>query len=89
MQQAPPVAGQPCRHQGLPGDAPPPRRGPCCVQLLEYGQCYLGHPYTRTITLVNQSPLPAKYEVLQQVRPQMRCAPGLALASDLLCVLLR
>jgi hypothetical protein len=35
--------------------------------VLEYGECYLGHPYSRTIELLNDSKLPARFEVLDQV----------------------
>jgi hydrocephalus-inducing protein len=35
---------------------------------LEFGQAFLGFPYTASFVLVNESRLPAKYEVLPQVR---------------------
>ncbi len=35
--------------------------------VLEYGECFLGHGYSRTIELVNESKLPARFEVLDQV----------------------
>jgi hydrocephalus-inducing protein len=34
---------------------------------LDFGQAYLGHPYRACFTLVNESRLPAKFEVLPQV----------------------
>eukprot|EP00879_Flechtneria_rotunda_P013272 GHRR01013859.1.p1 GENE.GHRR01013859.1~~GHRR01013859.1.p1 ORF type:complete len:540 (+),score=183.59 GHRR01013859.1:1141-2760(+) len=36
--------------------------------VLAFGQVYLRHPYTQLFTLVNESKLPAKYEVVLQVR---------------------
>ena len=35
--------------------------------VLEYGECFLGHGYSRTIELLNDSKLPARFEVLDQV----------------------
>lgn len=37
-------------------------------ELLQFGQVFLRHPYTQQFTLVNESKLPAKFEVLPQVR---------------------
>jgi hypothetical protein len=37
-------------------------------KLLQFGEVYLRHPYSRNFSLVNQSKLPAKFEVLAQVR---------------------
>ena len=34
--------------------------------VLEFGEVYLRHPYKRVVRLVNDSKLPAKYEVLPQ-----------------------
>lgn len=35
--------------------------------LLDYGRCFLHHPYELLVNLVNESDLPAKYELLSQV----------------------
>jgi hydrocephalus-inducing protein len=35
--------------------------------VLEYGECFMGYSYQRSITLVNESKLPARFEVLDQV----------------------
>ena len=35
---------------------------------LEFGEAFLGHPYSATFTLVNDSKLPGKFEVLPQVQ---------------------
>jgi len=37
-------------------------------KLLQFGEVFLRHPYSRDFSLVNQSKLPAKFEVLAQVR---------------------
>lgn len=34
--------------------------------ILDFEDCYIGHPYGQTMTIVNESKLPAKYEVLPQ-----------------------
>lgn len=53
-----------------------PVQGECAVplislapgdDLLQFGQVYLRHPYNKSFTLVNDSKLPAKVEVLLQV----------------------
>jgi hypothetical protein len=51
-----------------------PVTGECAVPLLrvkeeqvDLGQCFLNYPYQGTFTLVNDSKLPAKFEVLAQV----------------------
>eukprot|EP00955_Chlamydomonas_euryale_P060740 357809-Chlamydomonas_euryale.AAC.3 len=36
------------------------------AQVLEFGECYLRHPYTRKLRVINESKLPAKFEVLPQ-----------------------
>ena len=36
------------------------------TQSIDYGDCFLQFPYKQTITLVNESKLPAKFEVLPQ-----------------------
>jgi hydrocephalus-inducing protein len=52
-----------------------PVKAECAVPLvvldkgvLEFGECFLGYPYHSTFKLLNESKLPAKYEVLQQVK---------------------
>ena len=35
--------------------------------ILEYGRCFLHHPYELPVHLLNESDLPAKYELLSQV----------------------
>ena len=35
--------------------------------ILDYGRCFLHHPYELPVHLVNESDLPAKYELLSQV----------------------
>jgi hypothetical protein len=54
-----------------------PVQGECAVpmislgpggDLLQFGQVFLRHPYCQQFTLVNDSKLPAKVEVLSQVR---------------------
>lgn len=51
-----------------------PVTGECAVPLIslkdavvDFGQCYLQYPYRNTLTLVNESKLPAKFEVVPQV----------------------
>ena len=36
------------------------------THVLEFGGCYLRHPYTRTFRITNESKLPAKFAVLPQ-----------------------
>ena len=50
-----------------------PLTADCCIpkvsivtDTLDFGDCFLRHPYTRTFRLVNESKLPAKYRVLPQ-----------------------
>lgn len=45
--------------------------------VLEFGSCFLRHPYKRTIRLANESKLPGKFEVLPQDPQSM----GLAVFS--------
>ncbi len=59
----------------LQGQLSIPLRAECAVPRisadanpLAFGDCFVRHPYKRTLTLVNQSKLPAKFEVQQQVR---------------------
>lgn len=35
--------------------------------ILDYGRCFLHHPYELPVHLLNDSDLPAKYELLSQV----------------------
>ena len=35
--------------------------------ILDYGRCFLHHPYELPVHLLNESDLPAKYELLSQV----------------------
>lgn len=35
--------------------------------ILDYGRCFLHHPYELPVHLMNESDLPAKYELLSQV----------------------
>jgi hypothetical protein len=65
------------------GAAKLPVHGECAVpvislgpggDLLQFGQVFLRHPYCQQFTLVNDSKLPAKVEVLSQVRTGLR--PG-------------
>lgn len=35
--------------------------------LLQFGEVFLRHPYSQQFTLVNESKLPARFEVMQQV----------------------
>ena len=51
-----------------------PLKAECAVPLvtldkevLEFGECFLGYPYHSSFKLLNESKLPAKLEVLQQV----------------------
>ena len=37
------------------------------TSLLDYGRCFLHHPYELLVNLLNESDLPAKYELLSQV----------------------
>ena len=41
--------------------------------LLDYGRCFLHHPYELPVSLVNESDLPAKYELLSQVFTFLLC----------------
>ena len=36
--------------------------------ILDYGRCFLHHPYELPVHLFNESDLPAKYELLSQVK---------------------
>lgn len=36
--------------------------------LLDFGKCFVGHPYEMTVELMNDSDLPARYELTSQVR---------------------
>lgn len=38
------------------------------THILDYGRCFLHHPYELSVQLMNESDLPAKYELLAQVR---------------------
>ena len=38
--------------------------------LLDFGKCFVNHPYEMTLELMNDSDLPAKYELIAQVRLQ-------------------
>ncbi len=50
----------------LLAEAAVPRMQLSCP-VLEYGECFMGYSYQRSITLVNESKLPARFEVLDQV----------------------
>ena len=59
-----------------------PVLGDCCVpkislnvSSIDFGDCYLRYPYTAGVTLINESKLPAKFEVI----PQDELSQGLAL----------
>ncbi len=36
--------------------------------MLDFGKCFVNHPYEMTLELMNDSDLPAKYELISQVR---------------------
>lgn len=36
--------------------------------VLDFGKCFINHPYEMTMELMNDSDLPAKYELIAQVR---------------------
>ena len=36
--------------------------------IVDYRRCFLGYPYEQSVELVNESDLPAKYELIPQVR---------------------
>ena len=36
--------------------------------VLDFGKCFVNHPYEMTMELMNDSDLPAKYELISQVR---------------------
>jgi hypothetical protein len=66
------------------GAAKLPVHGECAVpvislgpggDLLQFGQVFLRHPYCQQFTLVNDSKLPAKVEVLSQVRNHWLVGP--------------
>lgn len=39
--------------------------------ILDYGRCFLHHPYELLVGLLNESDLPAKYELLSQVHAHL------------------
>lgn len=69
-----------------------PVQGECAVpmislgpggDLLQFGQVFLRHPYCQQFTLVNDSKLPAKVEVLSQVRARRVTSRCKAARNDL------
>lgn len=41
------------------------------TQLLDYGRCFLRHPYTHNVEIMNDTALPVKYEMPPQVREKL------------------
>jgi hypothetical protein len=56
-------------------------------QSLAYGQVFVHHTYTQQFTLLNDSKLPAKFEVLPQVRGFVRARAGWQLGPEHVCFL--
>jgi len=51
-------------------------------QELDFGSVFLGHPTTRTLSVVNESRLPAKFEVLPEDAMNARLASVSVVPSD-------
>ena len=41
------------------------------TQLLDYGRCFLRHPYVHSVEIMNDTALPVKYEMPPQVRDKI------------------
>ena len=41
--------------------------------VLDFGRCFIRHPYERMVELYNDSDLPAKYDLVPQVNIEFHC----------------